>query len=177
MNSAKRIATSLAKRIPSKALTIHASLRNSARYLSTGPQRQETPRRRKRGSAAAAGDNTRFTNAPTAITDTMAFVDAAQNFLDKIEVALFPMEQVNDVFIVQRTPTKLTLTLAPHHGQYILEILEDLSIIQFRSPISGSYTYACDQVSGEWESLQDGHRLEGLLVRDLVRQVNGLPDL
>lgn len=179
MNSAKRIAISLAKRVPSKAMSIHASLHHGSRHLSTGPERRDSPRRRKRGSAAAAGDgdSSRFTNAPNAITNIMEFIVAAQNFLDKIEVALFPMEQVNDVFIVQRTPSKLTITLAPPHGQYVLEIVEDLSIIRFVSPVSGGYTYVCDQVSGEWESQQDGHRLEGLLVRDLLRQVNGLPDL
>jgi Frataxin-like domain len=113
------------------------------------------------------------------VTDLLPFVLASQDFLDKIESSLMAMVEVNrdEVFIIQRSPSKLTLTLAPVHGMYTFEIVEEQRLIRFVSPLSGGFSYVCDSDTGEWGGAEDGHRPEGILVRDLVRQVNGLPNL
>ena len=54
---------------------------------------------------------------------------------------------------------------------------EEQTAIRFVSPMSGGYSYLCNAMTGEWECQQDGHRLVGMFVRDLVCQVNGLPEL
>lgn len=194
---ARTLGVSIGRRSGRKCLSIHvlSSCReNTLRTTTTttlttmrsfsedvSPPPQTVPRRRKRGTstAAADGEGNRQTNAPNAVTDLLPFVLASQTFLDKIEFSLMAMAEVNrdNMFVIQRSPSKLTLTLAPEHGIYTFEILEEQRLIRFVSPLSGGFSYVCDSDTGEWGGAEDGHRPEGILVRDLVRQVNGLPKL
>ena len=193
MNHARAVASSLARRVIQKSMPMKNTLIPCAvsarcrrviarRHFSDEPydQLDMQPRRRRRRPGSEDSGNSdgyRRSGSPIGVTDPLAFADAAQNFLDKIELSLIPMERVNDVFIINRTPLKLTLTLAPHHGQYVFEINEEQTAIRFVSPMSGGYSYLCNAMTGEWECQQDGHRLVGMFVRDLVCQVNGLPEL
>ena len=49
-------------------------------------------------------------------------------------------------------------------------------IISLTSPVSGGYTYVLGADSNKFVGEEDGHSLEGMLVRDLIRQCNGVPN-
>lgn len=42
-------------------------------------------------------------------------------------------------------------------------------------PVSGTKTYGFNSSSGRWVCKNDGHDLEGIIVRDLLRQCRGCP--
>jgi hypothetical protein len=94
----------------------------------------------------------------------------------------------------------LWIDLGPVHGQYTIQADETLQIVILLSPISGQRVYrynntssSSNQQQGEtttpqladatahdpnrWMCTDDGHVLEGLLVRDLIRQIQGVPNL
>lgn len=149
--------------------------------------------RRRRGSdgvsfspPAEAGDDNveRKRAAPhMAVTDPEVFRTEADKLLEKIEKALRPMEKYNEVFKITLMPRdqyksgSLTLELKPDDGMYKLEVNDGELRVVFQSAISGSYKYALSASTGEWVDEKDGHSFEGMLVRDLIRQCNGLPDL
>jgi len=116
-------------------------------------------------------------NRPVKVTDMLQFVIAAQDFLDKIEDALEPMKKHNEVFIITREASKLTVTLRPGDGEYSLEIYEDSHSIMMQTPLSGKFGYCLSASTSEWVNEEDGHSLEGMLVRDMIRQCNGFPEL
>ena len=157
----------------------------------TSRQVSTARRRRRRGAAGEAptvsqqeeGKNqsdpasSSVVNKHVAVTDTLTFAIEAQEFLDKIEESLQPMKSCNDVFEIERDSQSLVLTLAPADGQYSFQIEETASSIFFQSPISGKFQYILSASTREWVSEEDGHLLEGMLVRDLIRHCNGLPKL
>mmetsp|Transcript_13032 Transcript_13032/g.18452 ORF Transcript_13032/g.18452 Transcript_13032/m.18452 type:complete len:197 (+) Transcript_13032:143-733(+) len=158
-----------------------ASLHQSA-ILKFASAPASRPRRRRRGgggsvetpgSSIAEDDTSR----PAAVKDLSKFIPASEVFLEKIEQALKPMEHANEVFIVKRNPGMLTIELAPGLGNYTLEVSESEACLYMQSPISGKFSYILCGRTGKWVSSADGHALEGMLVRDLIRQCNGLPDL
>jgi Frataxin-like domain len=75
----------------------------------------------------------------------------------------------------------LYLDLGPVHGAYTLQVDYSISRVLLTSPLSGSLLYYCSQEAGSddyaWRSEDDGHVLQGLLVRDLIRQIQGVPQL
>ena len=141
-----------------------------------------TSRRRRGQTGAPTGDTSTpegraAVNRPVRVTDTLEFVMAAQDFLDKIEEALEPMKKHNDIFIVTRDSNRLTLMLGIGEGEYSLEIYEDGSSILMQTPISGKFSYVLSSKTQDWVNEEDGHMLVGMFVRDLIRQCNGVPDL
>lgn len=48
-------------------------------------------------------------------------------------------------------------------------------LIDFQSPISGSHTYSMNADTNRWEAEKDRHDLEGLIVRDIMRYITGIP--
>jgi frataxin-like iron-binding protein CyaY len=116
-----------------------------------------------------------------AVVNTESFCKAAEALLSKLEKALLPMKEKNDTFIITRSRGEfgemLSIDLAPKEGSYRIEISEDEMLFQYTSPISGKIIYILSARTGEWVGLQDGHSFEGLLVRDLIRQCRGLPEL
>jgi frataxin-like iron-binding protein CyaY len=118
-----------------------------------------------------------------AVKDPAIFRQEADKLLVKIESALRPMEEYNDVFNITLTPRNhyssgsLTLELAPEDGMYSLEVEDEGMRIIFQSATSGRYNYVLSASTGEWVDEKDGHSFVGMLVRDLIRQCNGLPDL
>lgn len=119
---------------------------------------------------------------PSSVTDEEQFTEAANALLNKLYHALLPMKAVNDPFLLTRgldddQGPYLLLDLGPLHGQYQIQVdLED-KLVFLTSPISGQIAYVLSQTSGEWRSAEDGHSLEGILTRDLIRQCYGLPKL
>lgn len=115
------------------------------------------------------------------VQDVLKFRQAAAALFDKLERALEPMKAKNDYFVVERLDGEigevLRLDLGPKEGFYELEISEDECIFQYSSPISGQILYCLSSDSGEWVGCNDGHLFEGIFVRDLIRQCQGLPNL
>ena len=113
------------------------------------------------------------------VTDPAAFATAAQALLVKVQAALEPMKAFNEEFILTRGSEEmgdfLLLDLGPVLGQYTIQIDLEQHLLLFRSPISGQVVYILSESTGGWCGEQDGHSFEGLLVRDLIRQCNGVP--
>jgi Frataxin-like domain len=121
--------------------------------------------------------------------DPVEFRKASVALLDKLYEALLPMKEVNDPFFLSRGYDSsdvgggefILIELGPLHGQYMIKVVVEQCILIFQSPLSGQYDYYLankySEKPGEWISSQDRHNFEGLLVRDLIRQCKGLPNL
>ena len=144
---------------------------------------------------------------PVPVTDPQIFDRAALKLLDKIESALRPLEPLNrPCFALVRsgggsnstvregvmsrdtpdddddddsngTGERLHLDLGPVHGFYELRVNASKMHVMLSSPISGQHLYVLSEGTGTFCSHDDGHSLEGLLVRDLIRQIYGVPQL
>mmetsp|Transcript_3805 Transcript_3805/g.8108 ORF Transcript_3805/g.8108 Transcript_3805/m.8108 type:complete len:223 (+) Transcript_3805:72-740(+) len=151
------------------------------------------PRRRRRqggGGApvsdadddAAEIDGDRLREArPSAVKDLAVFTAATVDLLSKIEAALKPMESCNDGFFVKRVTDNapgeygLDILLSPGEGEYSLRVDGENRTVALKSPMSGMYTYVLCDKTGDFRGMDDGHILEGLLTRDLIRHCNGVP--
>jgi len=161
-----------------QASKIHASSFHQSANLNFASAVTSRPRRRKRGGSSSVDSSaTKDSSRPVVVKDLSTFIPASEDFLEKIEQALKPMEKANEVFIVTRKPGLLRIELAPGLGNYTLEVTESESCLYMQSPLSGKFGYVLCGKTGKWISSIDGHALEGMLVRDLIRQCNGLPDL
>ena len=61
-------------------------------------------------------------------------------------------------------------------GTYSLTVNPDNSNITLQSMLSGSYSYVYNVSGAEWVGSEDGHSLLGMLMRDWIRQCQGVPD-
>ena len=149
------------------------------------PSTQLAQKRRKRGSKQARETESEESDdnplKHVAVDDPEQFRESVTQLLDKIEKAVAPMKEQNDVFVVTRAQGELgdtlRIDLAPKEGSYKIEVSEEECLIQYTSPISGIVLYVNSAASGDWVGIEDGHMFEGLLVRDLIRQCKGLPKL
>lgn len=164
-------------------------------YHGTGPREAVRRRRRRPGQAVAAAmpdddDDEDPKRRPVArvTKDPVAFERLAKALMDRIHAALVPLAAVNDPFVLTRDVDAefdhgecIFLDLGPLHGQYTLQVDPEQALVHLQSPISGIVQYrhddAEDEDGGAWRSVEDGHILEGLLVRDLIRQIKGVPQL
>lgn len=159
---------------PIRRRRVRGAATTSSENSSNPPANDETPE-----SSPISGQNVMK---PAGVRDTILFSETAETFLIKLENRLRPMQNCNDVFEITRIPRdysggQLTIRLQPKHGMYNFIVDEDNFAIIFSSPISGSYTYVLCSHTGKWLGEDDSHDLEGLLVRDLIRQCNGFPSL
>ena len=146
-------------------------------------------RRRKRsgnaqlssqGGDAKSDEERSSSNKPSAtITDSEKFLESANAFLHRAEIALEPMKSHNEVFNLIRSSNEegdnLTVALKPGEGKYVFQVHEDMCTLSLNSPMSGSYTYVLCAYTGQFVGMEDGHSCEGMLVRDLIRHCYGLP--
>ena len=153
--------------------------------------KQTRRRRRGKGQSSLPSQSTktesgmddeerRFANRPESIIkDGPTFLHAVNEFLVCAEQALKPMKVCNDVFDVQLFTTKdgpcLTIILKPGDGMYTIQSYLDSSTCVLNSPVSGNNNYVLCGQTGKFVGMDDGHLLEGMLVRDLIRQCNGFP--
>lgn len=114
------------------------------------------------------------------VRDSEIFTRAANSFLDRVQNALEPMKASNEVFHILRSKNEsgenLTLRLKPSEGQYVFQVDTDVKTLTMISPMSGSYTYVLCAHTGQFVGMDDGHVCEGMLVRDLIRHCQGLPN-
>jgi hypothetical protein len=168
-------------------------LSSSSRHFHTTPSLSFAVRRRRRQSVAPTpksdaeydsddeedgGDQPQL----DAVVDLVQFQQGGDALLEKIQIALEPMKRANDHFFVTRGTEEeigdfLLIDVGPVHGQYTLQIDLEQRCLVFQTPLSGQHTYRLSESKGEWMDEIDGHAFEGLLVRDLIRQVNGVPKL
>jgi hypothetical protein len=72
----------------------------------------------------------------------------------------------------------LRIELGPIHGEY--SFIADLigNDLVFQSPTSGRMIYYYDNAnSKEWIEIDNRHNLIGMFVRDIIRQIHGVPKL
>jgi hypothetical protein len=168
-------------------------LSSSSRHFHTTPSLSFAVRRRRRQAVAPtpiseaeydsddeedSGDQPQL----DAVVDLVQFQQGGDALLEKIQIALEPMKRANDHFFVTRGTEEevgdfLLIDVGPVHGQYTLQIDLEQRCLVFQTPISGQHTYRLSESKGEWMDEIDGHAFEGLLVRDLIRQVKGIPKL
>mmetsp|Transcript_46645 Transcript_46645/g.113662 ORF Transcript_46645/g.113662 Transcript_46645/m.113662 type:complete len:300 (+) Transcript_46645:84-983(+) len=152
----------------------------------TQQQEQEQEQEPRPTEDTTDGENPSATAVPEPmkhppIQDVQIFRHAASALLDKLETALHPMESKNEVFVISREDGDIgetfKLDLGPAVGHYLIEISEDECLMQYSSPISGQILYFLSGSTNEWLAVDDGHSFEGIFVRDLIRQCQGLPNL
>lgn len=148
------------------------------------------PIRRRRHGAGSTEDDNNTDHRPKdseamglrqpAVTDPDIFARESAKLLDKIFYSLDPLKSSNDNFILTRGHEEdvgdfILLDLGPVHGQYNIQVDLEQKVVMMQSPISGQLLYILSASTGDWCGDVDGHHLEGLLVRDLIRQINGVP--
>mmetsp|Transcript_27644 Transcript_27644/g.60868 ORF Transcript_27644/g.60868 Transcript_27644/m.60868 type:complete len:245 (-) Transcript_27644:13-747(-) len=116
------------------------------------------------------------------VTNPLEFSQASLGLLEKIERAVEPMKAYNETFVTKRSRGEIgemfTIDLGPKAGLYQIETSVDEQVFEYTSPISGKLLYCLSSTTGEWVNMDDGHRFEGIFVRDLLRSnCIGLPDL
>ena len=119
------------------------------------------------------------------VTDPEKFAKAASTLMDKLFHALKPLERFNQEFILTRGIDDeeyaggefILIDLGPVNGQYTIQVDLEQSLLILQSPISGQLVYILSKATNEWCGAEDGHAFEGMLVRDLIRQCNGVPNL
>jgi hypothetical protein len=116
-----------------------------------------------------------------AVKDPEIFARESEKLMNKIYNALEPLKSVNDDYILTRGHEDdfgdfILLDLGPVRGQYNIQVDLEQKVVMMQSPISGQLLYILSATTGDWCGDVDGHRMEGLLVRDLIRQINGVPN-
>ena len=72
----------------------------------------------------------------------------------------------------------LKIELGPIHGQYSFIADVEMNTVLFQSPISGQLIYLYDlNKTNEWINVHDQHNLLGMFVRDIIRQIQGVPKI
>ena len=133
------------------------------------------------GNSSSSSSSWRQCKPQKIVVDSKIFHNAAKEFLQRVQLAVEPMKQYNSVFQVLRlintieSQDCLKILLKPDQGSYILQVDYDTRTMALTTPLSGSFTYVLCSQTGNFVGMEDGHVLEGLLVRDLIRQCHGLP--
>ncbi|KAL7574575.1 hypothetical protein ACA910_015925 [Epithemia clementina (nom. ined.)] len=122
------------------------------------------------------------------IWDFDTFEREADQLLDKLYEAILPMKPQNDIFILNRgqengVGPNVTVNLGPIVGTHCIQVDYTQFAITYKTPVSGQYSYELiEQESGtegvmelNWRNITDGHSLEGMVVRDLLKSANGCP--
>jgi frataxin-like iron-binding protein CyaY len=176
-------------------MSLQRNLRNNyrvphldiTRFLHATPTLQFPVNRRKRSATRPAnnpdgeGDSSMTTQKLHRVSDPDEFATKTNAFIGKLMKALRPLEKINDPFLLtlsldEEMGQSILLDLGPVNGQYTIQFDMDEQSLYYVSPISGKISYYLMD-NGEWCSRSDGHNFEGILVRDLIRQIQGVPDL
>ena len=117
-------------------------------------------------------------NKPTKyVKDQIEFRRRADEYCMLLNEKLKPMQAWNDIFRINQTSNDFELQLQPDLGTFTLHFDDELCMIEMTSPRSGSFTYVYCTETNRWRGKDDGHDLNGMLVRDLIQLSNGVPDL
>ena len=128
------------------------------------------------------------------IVDFDLFENESDKLLDKLYNAILPMKSKNDIFILERGHDRtagpnVKVDLGPIIGTHYIDVNYSRFVVVYTSPVSGQFTYGLvkeendskkkDEGTSEfrWREVSDGHQLEGMVVRDLLKTANGCPKL
>ena len=167
--------------------------------------RRKRRKRRIRGSEPGEGTGEGGGNGDSAAEGRGAFVRRFTALLDKCEAAVASMVPLNPgMEVLRRGGTErrkegsggsagspsdcddslqvlLGATAADSvvgggdRGALMLTAEADSDVVTVRLPVSGTLRYRFDERQGRWLNAEDGHDLEGIVVRDLLRQCRGFP--
>ena len=149
---------------------------------------KKAPIRRRKGGAPPTSlfhdpnEEESSSKSPNSITsDRKEYSRRANDLLERVCTAALPMKKFNDVFEVQSQPEdtedrELSMHLDPKFGFFHLRVDNDNVTAQITTPTSGYVEYVPSaSKNGEWVNTDDSHDLIGMVVRDLIRNSNGLP--
>lgn len=166
--------------------------------IQTFPERR---RRRFGGAIPSERDDVTTEKAPkhseTRYTKD-EFVALAMAQLDKLYDSLQPVLNINPDLITTRGVTEppepdsdnddeeeekevvipgpfVKVDSGPVHGTYTIQMNAPQRRLILESPGSGQFNYM--YVNGRWVNEHDGHDMDGLFVRDLIRHIQGVPKL
>ncbi len=78
----------------------------------------------------------------------------------------------------QEQVSSMEICLGPEKGSYMINIDDKQQILQVFSPVSSNvYNYKYDVNNQRWIDQSDGHIFLELLVRELMKVLNGMPSL
>lgn len=161
-----------------------SSIQIRSNSTSSSSNRPTARSRRRRRSSNVAIDGPSEEEADTQPTKDVVnsisiFEPAVTSFLSQLEKGLEPMKSVNDIFHVTRDTNEqgdyLVISLRPGEGKYTIQSDYNVCTLSLISPMSGTYTYVLCGKTNKFVGMDDGHDMIGMLVRDLIKQCNGLP--
>ena len=83
----------------------------------------------------------------------------------------------NDGMWVRRTISGCRLHVGPASDDFTVDVDSRSRVLRLSSPVSGERIYRLAAGSeSSFECVVDGHDFQGLVVRDLMRFVHGLPE-
>jgi len=144
--------------------------------LQSRPNSTRSRARRRRGTVTT--EDLSPSSDQNIIKDLATFLSASDSFLSHIEKGLEPMKPVNDEFIISRGSNEVGDFLTINAGigtTYSIQVEIETYTIKMISPMSGTYSYVLCGTKGTFVGMHDEHDLIGMLVRDLIKHTNGLP--
>ena len=106
------------------------------------------------------------------------FSELAAQQLTRVHSCVQVLHDTNASFSCTLTASeRVDITIANDHGEARWELSTKPAVeqLQLYSTISGVLDYEYSDVKGKWINADDGHDLEGLLMRDLLRICVGCP--
>lgn len=119
----------------------------------------------------------------TVVTEKSEFQKASQSLLQSVQQALEALVPLNKphMFVTKGHEEGmgdfLLVDLGPTHGQYTIQVDVSQTLLLFVSPVSGQHEYHFIRETETWCHVENEHDFKGLLVRDLIRQIQGVPNL
>lgn len=113
------------------------------------------------------------------IRDRDEFRRKARECLALLHDKLLPMEALNDTFILSLLDDSslLEVKLRPDLGKFTLAMNDEGCVLDLTSPKSGGFEYVFCTNTESWRGKNDGHDLNGMIVRDFIQLCHGVPDL
>jgi hypothetical protein len=103
------------------------------------------------------------------------FNDEITSILQKVNEAVLPMKALNDPFEINLDMDTPQLLIETKHGDFSITVNFSRNLLLFHSYITGKHEYAFEPVEKVWLSIRDEHDFRGLLIRDMIRHLNGCP--
>ena len=106
--------------------------------------------------------------------DDYDFEMEATRILEDIEVAMRPLQGMNEKFDIIKLPEELRIDTGVK-GWFNFSINRKLQHLIVSTPVSGTFSYQFDPESRHWLNVRDGHDMRGLVTRDVLRAYTGCP--
>jgi hypothetical protein len=108
--------------------------------------------------------------------DATPYADVAAAQLRRFLACVEPLRAMNAEFETEITSEEASVSLGREVGCVRLVLDQEREEIDFTGPISGTQSYRYDRSTCRWVGTRDGHDLEGLITRDLLRvSAGGIP--